>query len=410
MKTSHQTELIRHESSTWRDCSTAAHTQRPRIQMLFYGNPDGYPPIINSTRLLVQAGYCVDIFCADMFRRTGPAVYGPHVHISRLPVRLRSTWHNYLQFVLRVFTYAHRSTTLFIGHDMHGLLPAALLSLRYQRPLLYHCHDFVERRRALPVGGTIVRTLEERLVHRASQVIVPDGERAGVVVQELRLKHPPLVVANAPIRRFTGDGTALRQALAAQGKHFRRILFRQGSIGPHHAIEATLRSIPFWQSDAWGFVLMGYGSPDYIEHLYALAAELKVTRQFAVLPRVGYDELEYFTPGADAGHGLYDPAHINNMHITTASNKIMEYMAAGLPLLVSDRPGLRRLVETHHCGVVADESDPASIALAVNTLLNDPQQAKQMGAAALHAFETQFCYEQQFAPVLNWIHTVDVSV
>jgi glycosyltransferase involved in cell wall biosynthesis len=145
---------------------------------------------------------------------------------------------------------------------------------------------------------------------------------------------------------------------------------------------------------------MGVGQSSYIEHLQRVAAELGVRKRFAVLPPVGYDEVLQFTVGADVGHGLYEPSHVNNVHIATASNKIMEYMACGVPVLVSDRPGLRDLVQNHRCGVCADESSPEAIAAAVNALLRHREQAADMGKAGRHAFETVFCYERQFAPVL----------
>jgi glycosyltransferase involved in cell wall biosynthesis len=119
------------------------------------------------------------------------------------------------------------------------------------------------------------------------------------------------------------------------------------------------------------------------------------------LPPVGYDRVPEFTVGADVGHALYDPIHINNVHISTASNKIMEYMASGLPLLVSDAPALRSLVKRHGCGVTANEVDPLSIAAAINSLLGKPDRAGRMGRAGRRAFEQVFCYERQFAPALE---------
>jgi glycosyltransferase involved in cell wall biosynthesis len=107
------------------------------------------------------------------------------------------------------------------------------------------------------------------------------------------------------------------------------------------------------------------------------------------------------TPGADAGHALYEPVHINNVYITTASNKLLEYLAAGLPVLVSDRPGLRAFVEKYECGLTADESSPESIAAAVNALLGDPDLARRLGAAGARAFAEELNYEHQFAPVLE---------
>jgi glycosyltransferase involved in cell wall biosynthesis len=147
--------------------------------------------------------------------------------------------------------------------------------------------------------------------------------------------------------------------------------------------------------------LIGKGAPEYLERLVDLALELGVEQQLAILPAVSYDEVLRLTPGADAGHALYEPTHINNLFITTASNKLLEYMAAGLPVLVSDRPGLRAFVETHQCGLTADEGSPESIAASVNKLLGDPELARRFGAAGARAFEEEFNYERQFSPVLD---------
>ena len=146
---------------------------------------------------------------------------------------------------------------------------------------------------------------------------------------------------------------------------------------------------------------MGLSDESYVNRLKLLARAQGVEDRFVVLPPVGYDQVSAFTISATIGHALYEPIHINNVHITTASNKIMEYMEAGLPLLVSDTQSLKRHVEQYKCGVVADESSPESIANAINILLGDPRCAVSMGAAARKAFEEVFCYERQFAPVLE---------
>ncbi len=81
-------------------------------------------------------------------------------------------------------------------------------------------------------------------------------------------------------------------------------------------------------------------------------------------------------------------------------------MAAGLPLLVSDTPSLRALVEKYKCGLTADEKSPENIAAAINTLLSDSERAQSMGAAARQVFEEHFCYERQFACVLDALQSL----
>lgn len=369
----------------------------PVVQHVFYANPDRYPPIVNSLRLLTAAGYQTGLFC----RRTDEdlAVSLPdRANILRIDNRGRRSWLEYLSFVWAVLRRAKGDACLFVGHDMHGLLPAWLLSRRFRRPLVYHCHDFVEKAEG---GGRYIKIFEPFLARSADLVIVPDAERGGEIARKLALGEFPLIVANAPLRQRKASGEDLLHTLETRGRHYQRILLRQGCIGPGHAIEATIRSMPLWASREWGFVLVGIGESEYLHTLTELARELCVEEQLAILPPVSYDEVLKLTPGADVGHALYEPVHINNRYITTASNKIMEYMAAGLPLLVSDRPSLRAFVETHGCGLTADEALPETIAASINTLLGDPELARRLGDAGRKAFLEDFTYERQFAPVLE---------
>jgi hypothetical protein len=252
------------------------------------------------------------------------------------------------------------------------------------------------------LGSGTVRTLERRFAPKAKAVVVPDADRARVISKQLSLTRAPLIAANGPLKReMPAMNGKLQALLRTKGHYFDSIIFRQGKIGVGHAIESTLRALPMLANPRWGFVVMGLSDLDYVQRLRHIATELGVEKQFEVLPPVGYDEVVSFTGDAQLGHALYEPIHINNQHIATASNKIMEYMEAGLPLLVSETPALRALVKSYRCGLTADEKSPQSIAHSINTLLSAPDQASAMGLAARKAFEEEFCYQRQFGPVIE---------
>lgn len=59
--------------------------------------------------------------------------------------------------------------------------------------------------------------------------------------------------------------------------------------------------------------------------------------------------------------------------------KMFEYMAAGLPVIASDFPLWRRIVEGNACGICVDPADPAAIAAAIDHLCRHPEQARRMG-------------------------------
>lgn len=67
--------------------------------------------------------------------------------------------------------------------------------------------------------------------------------------------------------------------------------------------------------------------------------------------------------------------------------KLFEYMASGIPSIVSDFPLWREVIEQAECGVVVDPMDPGSIATAIDHFLSDPDGAEavgQRGRAAVH--------------------------
>ena len=372
------------------------------IQAVIYANPDGYPPIINGARVLAAHGFSMDIFCRET-RESWNIAYPENVRVHRIRARAKNSKLQYAEFVSNVLLRANRKAPLFIGHDLHGFFPARLLATTYNRPLVYQSHELVDKSVSLPLAPRLLWKFQRRFAKSANLIILPDADRLRIMSDELDLERTPLVVANAPLRRVLPSGERIRNELSERGYIFDKIVFRQSNIGPGHAIETTIRSMPIWNNTNWGFVVMGPCREDYRLSLQKLASEVGVSERFVVLPPVAYDEVADFTLGAHIGHSLYTAVDLNNQFNATASNKLLEYMAAGLPLIVSDRPRLRALVEKYQCGLTADEGSPESIADSVNTLLSDPQKTYEMGRAGRRTFEQEFCFERQFAPVVDII-------
>jgi len=66
-------------------------------------------------------------------------------------------------------------------------------------------------------------------------------------------------------------------------------------------------------------------------------------------------------------------------HIDAQPNKMFEYMSAGLPLITSNFPFWREIVEGNKCGICINPLEPKEIADAIKYIITHQEEAKQMG-------------------------------
>lgn len=59
--------------------------------------------------------------------------------------------------------------------------------------------------------------------------------------------------------------------------------------------------------------------------------------------------------------------------------KVYEYMAMGLPVILSDIPYNRKVIEEYNFGVLVNPENPVEIAEAITYLLSHPEEIKEMG-------------------------------
>jgi glycosyltransferase involved in cell wall biosynthesis len=70
--------------------------------------------------------------------------------------------------------------------------------------------------------------------------------------------------------------------------------------------------------------------------------------------------------------------------------KVFEYMAAGIPIIASDFPVWRKLIEEAACGLLVNPLDPREISAAIEYILTHPLEAELMGRNGRRTMETQF--------------------
>jgi glycosyltransferase involved in cell wall biosynthesis len=99
-----------------------------------------------------------------------------------------------------------------------------------------------------------------------------------------------------------------------------------------------------------------------------------------------------------AGLLIYRPDPNN---LQAAPNKLFEYMCAGIPVIASDFPSFREIIEDVKCGILVDPLDPQAIARAIEYVFNNAEEAEQMGLRGREAVRNCYNWPSQERKLIN---------
>jgi glycosyltransferase involved in cell wall biosynthesis len=89
-------------------------------------------------------------------------------------------------------------------------------------------------------------------------------------------------------------------------------------------------------------------------------------------------------------------------HISAQPNKLFEYMSAGIPVIASNFPLWKKIVEDNECGKCVNPSDPEEIAGAIRYLLQNDQIAEKMGSNGIKMVKAKYNWEIESAKLLRF--------
>ena len=277
-----------------------------------------------------------------------------------------------------------------------GTLPAMdRLRRRFGGRAIYDSRDVYMESRKLARAPRVLRALlgrlERRWARRMDGVITVNDAYAAVLARRFGIPTPPIVM-NCPDAWTPPDPPPdlIREALGLPGST--RIVLYQGQLISDRGIEQSMDAILDVPGAA--LVLLGYGEME--ARLHDAAAAPPYAGRVFVLPAVHPRDLLPWTASADMLLMAIQPTSLN--HRLTTPQKLFEAIAAGVPVVASDLPGMAAIVRELDAGILCDPTSPTSIASAVRALLDeDPPVRAARRARILRAGHDRYNWSTQVA-------------
>jgi glycosyltransferase involved in cell wall biosynthesis len=247
------------------------------------------------------------------------------------------------------------------AHDL-TTLPAALVGAKLSGArLVYDAHELRVHQEGVTYRP-LWKLLERLLIGRADAVITTTQSRADWFARSYNVR-PPMVLRNMVEYREQSPTTLLSDQLGLRRSV--PIVLYQGGIQPGRG----LRNLIVAARDIRRAVVVILGHGRMFRELQDFVRSSGMGEKVKLLGPLPHDLLMSYTASATIGVQLIQNTCLN--HYTTDSNKLFEYIMAGTPVVASDLPEIRKVVDSYEVGLLVDPEDTGAIAESINRLLED---------------------------------------
>jgi len=287
-----------------------------------------------------------------------------------------------------------------IAYDPIPLLSYRIISFFVlKKPKIwYHNHDILELKntRSFSVSRCAVKS-EKSFFNKIDLFSLPAQERKSSFLMN-NFKGKYIYLPNYPSISHSNKNHTIN----FKKKNIDFIF--QGSISYNHGLEEILCAIPNLNREFnknFRLVIKGFIDKDYSEHLQNIARKNQVSESLIVIGVGPYQEVFEISANCDIGLAIHTADNLMNKTLATSSNKIYEYIAVGLPVLLYDNEHFKSHLKKRTWAFFTNITQK-SIIENVGIILESYPHISQ---SALSDFRSELNFEHNFSSVISFLLT-----
>jgi len=336
-----------------------------KIYITFLGNPRFDSRITNLSNSLREEGCKVSILGFDWF--ISQEDYSDEQTRIFAIKKSKFSLFFYLQFVYILVNELIRSNAdIYFSEDLYTLPFVTTIAKIKKAKIVYNSREIYAHLGGLrnrPALQKIVKLIEKYFIRKVDLVLTT-GPLDSEYIEKLYKISDTLVVRNIPLYQQSVSKIDLRKKYNINPDKL--ILIYQGVILPGRGLRQIISAVAKLPKT----VLIIFGEGEQKNNFLDLAKKLDVHDRVIFAGTIDQKELINYTAGGDVGISLIENISISYYH--ALPNKLFEYIMAGLPVLCSDLPQMKKIIDDYKVGESINIENEGNIFTTLNNWNEDP--------------------------------------
>ncbi len=340
-----------------------------KVCIVFLGNAQHDSRITNLTNSLKEDGCKVSIISFDWFI-SSENFANDELKIFKL-TKGKFSLIFYLHFALVLIRELFKTKAdLYFAEDLYTLPFVATIAKLKRAKVYYNSRElyaFLGGLRHRPFLQSVVKSVEKFFITKVDLVLTT-GEMDSEFIEKFYGIKNTLVIRNIPLLQTPSAKIDFRKLYGIADDKL--ILLYQGVLLEGRGVPIIMRTM----AELTNTVLVILGDGEQKNNFQKLSEQLNISERVFYAGTIGQRELINYTAGGDVGLSLIENISISYYH--ALPNKFFEYIMAGLPVLCSDLPQMKKIVEEFQVGESLNAEDENNIVLTLKRWCESPELLK----------------------------------
>lgn len=293
----------------------------------------------------------------------------------------------YAEFNIRLFIFLLFSKVdILLSNDLDTLVANFLISKIRNKKLVYDSHELFTE-----VPELVSRPKTQNIWLKIEKSILPKIKNSYTVCAS---------IANYYNQKYGIDMQIVRNVPfyveyeKIDKKENRKVIIYQGAVNIQRGLEEIIYSMDFIDN----CVLWIIGDGDITKDLKKIVHNNKLEQKVVFIGRLNFEQIWKYTIQADLGISIEKNSGLN--YYFALPNKIFDYIQAQVPILCSDFPEMKKIIDDYNVGSVLKSHEPKLLAQQIQEIFSNSEQYISW-KKNLKTAKKELCWQNEEKILLN---------